>query len=61
MDNYKAWEFVEAERERWRNARPKCCCCDQPIQDEQLMDIGGELYHIECAIRSFSADTEDYI
>ena len=25
---------MEAERERWRNARPKCCCCDQPKAGE---------------------------
>lgn len=61
IDNYRVWEFAEAERDRWLNKRPKCCCCDQPIQDERLMDINGELYHIECAFRAFSEDTDDYI
>ena len=60
-DNYSQWERHEAEQEARLAKRPVCSYCDEPIQDDDLWDINGELYHTECAEREFKKQTEDYI
>ena len=49
------------EQEEWLNSRPKCAYCGKPIQDERLMFIDGETYHIECAEIRFGEYTDDFI
>ena len=51
----------EHEQEEWLNSLPKCNHCGEPIQDERLMVIDGEKYHIDCAEKVFGADTDDFI
>ena len=60
-DNYDAWEAHEMEQDEWLRRCPICTFCEQPIQDEKLFDINGELYHISCAEEEFMKRTEDYI
>ena len=60
-DNYSRWEHHDAEQERWLDNLPECCLCNQPIQNERLFDIEGNLYHEECAEDEFRKWTEDYI
>ena len=60
-DNYSRWEHHDAEQERWLDKLPVCCLCNQPIQNERLFDIEGNLYHEECAEDEFRKWTEDYI
>jgi hypothetical protein len=60
-DNYSQWEAHEREQEAWLEKRPVCSYCGEPIQDDELFDISGELYHIECAELEFKKCTEDYI
>ena len=48
----------EAEEHRWLAIRPRCSECGDPIQDEKLYNINGDLYCEEC-IENFKEDTED--
>ena len=50
----------EHEQEEWLKSRPKCSYCGHHIQDERLMNIDGECYHIDCAEKVFGADTEGF-
>lgn len=59
-DNYSQWESHEAKQEAWLRSRPICSHCRQPIQDERLFDISGELYHPDCAEAEFLKWSEDY-
>ena len=56
-------DFNRRDREEtaWLDTLPKCEKCGEPIQDEHLFDIGGELYHIECAEELFIKSANDYI
>lgn len=60
-DNYDQWKKHDRRETDWLNSRPRCEHCNEPIQDEDLMDIEGTLYHLECAEREFKRNTEDYI
>ncbi len=51
----------EAEQEAWLRKRPVCVYCGHHIQEENLFDINGELYHEQCAQSEFKKYTEDYI
>lgn len=59
-DAYEMWRVREAELERKLARCPVCCHCGRHIQDENLFDINGELYHEECAFDEFRKYTEDY-
>lgn len=49
------------EQEEWLKSRPECACCGRPIQDERLMKINDEYYHIDCAIEVFGEYTDEII
>ncbi len=59
-DNYELWEAYDAKMEALLRKRPVCCHCGDPIQDDKLFDINGELYHLSCAMEEFEKWTEDY-
>lgn len=56
-------DFERKDREETArlDTLPKCEHCGEPIQDEYLFDIGGELYHVECAKELFRKSANDYI
>ena len=58
-DNYDLWRRREAEQEAWLETRPICDHCGQPIQDENLYDFDGVLYHEDCMNENFRKRTED--
>ncbi len=60
-DSYSLHKQREREQERWLARRPVCSFCGQPIQEDDLFDIKGDLYHVNCAVESFQKNTEDYI
>ena len=60
-DNYSLYQQREREQKRWLAQRPVCSYCGHPIQEDELFDIEGELYHESCAFDSFRKSTEDYI
>ena len=47
-DNYDLFEAHEAEQERWLDMLPRCCECDEPIQDDYLYEINGEYICERC-------------
>lgn len=50
-----------AEQQAELDMLPKCSYCNEPIQEEKLFDIEGELYCEEHAFELFRKNTEDYI
>lgn len=63
IDNYKAWEYAERERER-RLARLPICegfRCGKRIQDEDYYDVDGEILCEECMRRKYRRKTEDLL
>ena len=53
--------LYEAQRERMLDRYPVCAHCGEPITDERLFDVDGELYHVSCAEGEFQKWTEDYV
>lgn len=60
-DNYDQWVKHDLEEQRWLKRLPRCCYCREAIQDEDLFDLDGTLYHMECAEHEFKKRTEDYM
>lgn len=60
MDNYAMWRHLDMENERKLARRPVCCLCHERIQDEELIDYEGQLYHEQCFLDEFRKWTEDY-
>ena len=60
IDNYKAWEHAERERERRLLSFPICERCRERIQDEDYYDVDGEILCEECMKRKYRRKTEDY-
>jgi hypothetical protein len=50
-----------AQQDREAEKFPVCAYCDEPITDEKLFDLDGELYHISCFVSEYQKNTEDYI
>lgn len=60
-DNYDAWSQHDAEQERGASKLPKCYGCDEPIYDDVLYDIDGDLYCERCMKDRFRKWTENYM
>lgn len=63
IDNYKAWEYAERERERQLMSLPVCEECHERIQDEDYYDVDGEILCENCMkkrYRRFTADLLEY-
>lgn len=59
-DNYDAYKQHEAERESWLSKRPICECCGEPIQDDYLYEINGDILCEECMKGEYRKWTENY-
>lgn len=51
----------DARQEAELAKMPKCSHCNEPIQDDKLFDIEGELYCEEHAMELFRKDVMDYV
>ena len=60
-DAYSQWRSKTSREEAWLRKRPVCCYCGHRVQDENLYDVEGNLYHEECMNERFRKYTEDYI
>jgi hypothetical protein len=40
---------------------PVCGSCKRPIQDEKLLYVEGYFYHVDCFVKEYAEDTEDFI
>lgn len=56
-------DFMEfdAEQERKLATMPVCSICGEPIQDDFLFDIDGEIFCEECLKDNFRKSTDEYI
>ena len=59
-DNYSLWARHDAEQEAKLVRLPKCSHCREPIQDEYLYEINGELF-CEACIEEYRKPTDHYI
>ena len=50
--------YTEAKREA---EMPKCKCCDNAIWGDELVDIDGRIFCMECARQLFVRYTDDYM
>lgn len=50
----------DAEQQEWLESRPKCSCCEEPIQDDYLYEIDGE-YICEDCLNSEYRKRVDYV
>ena len=60
-DPVRDFERYDAQRERELARRPKCCECDEPIQEDHCFEINDELVCIHCLKRYYLKGVEDYI
>lgn len=56
--DFEAWD---AEQQRKLDSFPKCVECGKRIQDDELFDIDGDLYCLNCADDLFKHSVENYI
>lgn len=54
FDNWDAQQNKQLER------LPKCAHCGHEIQDERLLNVHGELFHIACADEAFGDWASEY-
>lgn len=59
-DAYDQFEAHEARQQRWLDSLPKCDHCNDPIQDEELIDFDGFLLCQKCLKNHYTKKTEDY-
>jgi formylmethanofuran dehydrogenase subunit E len=60
-DNYDYYKKFAEEQDKQLLKLPKCSYCDEHIQTEELCDIDGTLYCMECFKDNFIKNVEDYI
>lgn len=58
LSDFERWDM---EQSRQLARCPVCSRCGEPIQEEDLWDFDGDLYHTDCAEIEFKRNTEDYI
>ena len=61
MDNHDLFVQHDAEQSAWEERLPKCDFCGEPIQDEYLYDIDGEIYCEECMKEHFRKSVDKYM
>ena len=56
--DFNRWD---AEQQDELEKLPICVDCGEPIQDEDVFDINGDLFCKECMMDNFKKKTERYI
>ena len=59
-DNYDAFIRHDAEQQEYLESLPICDKCGEPIQDDYLYDIGGDIYCEDCMKEEFRFCTANY-
>lgn len=60
MDNYDMFCLHESEQSARSQRLPKCAECEEPIYDDELFDIDGIIYCVQCAENKFLKFTDEY-
>ena len=55
------YERYEAEKARALERLPLCCCCDEPIQQEDAVCINDEWFCDSCLADYFRKPVEDHV
>lgn len=58
LADFDRWEDKRQEVE---NRLPICDICGEPIQDEYLYDLDGEIVCVDCLINNYRKPVEDYM
>ena len=61
IDNYDLYEIHEAQQEGMIKRLPVCEICGEPIMDDYLYDLNGEIWCEECLKNEFRKDAEYYM
>ena len=61
IDNYDLYEIHEAQQEEMIKRLPVCEICGEPIMDDYLYDLNGEIWCEECLKNEFRKDSEYYM
>ena len=59
-DPERDYDRYDAECEDRLDRLPRCIDCGEPIQDEYLYDLNGDIFCEECLKNNFRKNTEDY-
>ena len=59
-DPLRDFDLYETQQQRKLDRLPKCSECDEPIQDERLIEFNGELICPQCLKENHIKWTEDY-
>lgn len=54
-------ERYSAEQDRQLERLPKCICCGNPIQQDDVICIDGKLYCDCCLTEYFRKDIDEYV
>lgn len=49
------------EEDEWRESLPKCCNCQNPIDDDYFYDIEGDFYCFDCLKKLYRKDICEYM
>lgn len=60
LDNYLCFARHDAEQEAQLDRLPRCCECDEPIQDEYCFEVNDELICLGCMEENHRKLVEDY-
>ena len=61
IDNYKAWEYAERDRESQLSLLPVCDRCHDRIQDKDYYDVDGEILCENCMKKKYRRFTDDLL
>ena len=60
-DNYDFFLQHDREMADALERRPKCCECNEHIQDDECFEINDDLYCPKCMNNNFRKSTDDFI
>lgn len=61
VDNYELWQRNEQRLEDELAKCPVCSWCGEPIQDEYLYEVDGELLDEICMDKLYRKPTSDFM
>ncbi len=55
------WEEHDRQKEEALNKLPKCCECNEHIQDDYCFEINDEIICERCLVKNYRKSTEDVV
>lgn len=53
-------EYCEEQTNKYLLSLPRCCCCNDPIEDEECIEIDGEKWCKHCEHHNVEMLWEEY-